>query len=211
MTVLAPQPIHRLTRQSPAVSASYDQHYQTSAAHTSPKSHYCSSPDPELVSPHPFRAWISHLMSTTGLSWRVIARAADVSSATVAELLELPMGYSHPLLTRGEAQRLIGLSHSKIAHLVNEPVEPHQLRILLWPLAMHGSNATEIAELTGLSTDAVRHLLAGGDAWVSHLNQLQAQAACEAHGIDPQLIADSHRNPVPATNTRKHHSSGSRR
>lgn len=157
---------------------------------------------PALDAPHrgvkaePFRAWIRQLMSDTGLPWRVLARAAGVSSATVFALLRGHDGHPATTLPAADAERLFRLDHRRLAYLRQEPANPQHARMLLWSLAMAGCHNHQLAEFSGLDLLAIRTLMAGEAAWCSRLQLLRTEAACEVWGIDPQVAL---RDKAPAS------------
>ena len=172
MTILAPPapaPARRTTRTSTTTAAP------------------CTSADCR-VNAEPFRAWVRQLMSDTGLPWRVIARASRVPSATVYALLRGQDQRSMATLPQLEAERLFRLDHHRLAYLQQEPADPQQVRLLLLSLAMAGCSNRQIAEFSGIDTLTVRVLMTGDRVWCSRLQQVRAEAACEAWGINPDMV-----------------------
>lgn len=143
------------------------------------------------VEAEPFRAWVRQLMSDTGLPWRVLARAARVPSPTVQALLYGRDGRIVTMLASDIAERLFRLDHHRIAFLTQAPAEIAHMRILLWSLAMAGCTNNRIAEFSGIDVGGVRTLMAGDTLWCSQLQELRAEAACEAWGIDPRVSLDA--------------------
>ncbi|MPN54714.1 hypothetical protein SDC9_202391 [bioreactor metagenome] len=87
-----------------------------------------------------------------------------------------------------EAERLFRLDHHRLAYLQQEPADPQQVRLLLLSLAMAGCSNRQIAEFSGIDTLTVRVLMTGDRAWCSRLQQVRAEAACEAWGINPDMV-----------------------
>ncbi|NLA29138.1 MAG: hypothetical protein GX875_05720 [Propionibacterium sp.] len=127
-------------------------------------------------------------MSDTGLPWRVLARAAAVSSATVHALLHGRSGRPLTALTPSDAERLFRLDHRRLEFLGQAPAEPQRIRMLLWSLAMAGCTNRQLIEFSGIDSSTVRILMAGDTAWCSRLQELRAEAACEVWGIDPRMV-----------------------
>lgn len=142
----------------------------------------------QWVEATPFRAWVRQLVSDTGLPWRVIARLAQVPSATVQHLLCGRGGRSVGLLRQVDAQRLYDLNLRSLAALAGEPARCETLRLLTWSLGLRGCTPEQVAEFIDLPATTVRHLMAGGPIWCSRLHQVRAEAACEAWGIDPDQV-----------------------
>lgn len=147
----------------------------------------------QWVDATPFRAWVRQLVSDTGLPWRVIARVAQVPSASVQHLLCGRGGRHVGLLRQVDAQRLYNLNHRTLAALAGEPARCETLRLLTWSLGLRGCTPEQVAEFIDLPATTVRHLMAGGPIWCSRLQQVRAEAACEAWGIDPdKVLHDDH-------------------
>lgn len=144
--------------------------------------------DLSWVAAPPFRAWLRQLASDSGLGWRVLARAAGVSSATVHGLLRGIGGRPARQLRHADAAALLALDCHRLQHLAAEPGEAAELRILAWQLGLHGCSVEQIASSTGLGIGPVRQLMSGGTIWCSRLQILRAEAACEGLGIDPDAL-----------------------
>ncbi|MDI9627925.1 MAG: hypothetical protein QM286_05210 [Acidobacteriota bacterium] len=136
----------------------------------------------------PFRAWVRQLVSDTGLPWRVIARAAGVSSATVHALLVGRDGRLVRRLRQMDGRLLLQVSHQRLAALDGEPASCDSLRVLAWSLGLRGCRPAEIADFTGVDALSIRTLMAGGPIWCSRLQLIRAEAACEAWGVDPNRV-----------------------
>lgn len=142
----------------------------------------------DWVAAPPFRAWLRQLASDTGLGWRVLARAAGVSSATVYGLLRGLDGRPVSALRRADAIRLLRLDLRAVLDLAKEPADSAVLRSLAWCLGLQGRNIAQIAAHTDLDHSSVRLLMSGGNIWCSKLQVVRAEAACEALGVDPQSL-----------------------
>lgn len=140
------------------------------------------------VASEPFRAWVRQLVSDTGLPWRVIARAAGVPAATVQGLVRGHRGLPVRRILRVEAERLLSLDHDQLAKMAGEPGSYDVLRLLMWSLGLKGCRPEQIAHFVGTDIGAVRSLMAGGVSWCSRIQQLRAEAACEAWGINPDEV-----------------------
>ena len=137
----------------------------------------------ELVAAAPFRAWIIHLMNSSGLPWRVIAKVADVEPAVARGLLFGVNNEFPDVISQKNAQALYDVTPGKLAKLQSTPVPTESLRPYLWALSAHGYPVAKIARYAGLQPRTARAIMASSVVWCSKLNQLHAQAACEAAGI----------------------------
>lgn len=153
-----------------------------------PLSDLASSAESHWVEAAPFRAWIRQLVSDTGLPWRVLARAASVPSGTVQTLLRGQAGRPVQQMRRLDADRLLRLDHRRLHCLASEPASCESLRLLTWSLGLAGFSPDQIGSFIGCDTRSVRVLMAGGSVWCSRLQQLRAEAACEAWGRDPDEV-----------------------
>lgn len=141
----------------------------------------------------PFRAWVCQLMSDTGLPWRVISRAAQVPASTVLGLLQEPSRTASLAIRADEAARLLRLDRHRFDYFRRVAADPHQMRVLLWSLAVKGCTIAQLAEFSGITRCDLRHLLAAEDVYCTKLQRLRTEAACEAWGIDPDLVLDPDR------------------
>lgn len=151
----------------------------------SPTSIPCPS---DLVDATAFRAWVRQLISDTGLPWRAIARAAGVPSSVVAQLLHGVNGHHVRMIPRRHAQRLLGLTHRRLAEMATQPAPCSALRMLMWRLGLDGASVEEMARFTTVPPHELRTLMSGSDVWCTRLQMLRAEAACEARGIDPETL-----------------------
>lgn len=138
----------------------------------------------DWVAAPPFRALLRQLVSDSGLSWRVLARAAGVPATTVLGLLRGAAGRPATQLRHLDAAKLWRLSLRSLNELASEQADPAALRSLTWRLGLRGCTVEQIATLTGLPPNSIRKLMAGGNVWCSRLQVIRAEAACEALDVD---------------------------
>lgn len=146
-----------------------------------------SEPSPWVVAP-PFRALLCQLSSDSGLPWRVLARASGVPAVTVHGLLSGRNGRPVRHLRAIHANQLMRLNLETFTALAHESASCEKLRPLVRALERTGCTPEQIAKFIKLDAAAVRELLGDGVVWCSQLHLLQAEAACEARGLDLQEL-----------------------
>ncbi len=133
-----------------------------------------AQPEPWVLA-GPFRAWLGHLVSATGLPWRVIALAAGVSTRTAGRILRgetrkiracdgqaLLAARPADLLALGVTPTPAGSTTERARHLVDAGVPPSRL-----------------ADVVGLTDRQVAAILDGRTQTVSVLTALAFVALLE--------------------------------
>lgn len=140
------------------------------------------------VDAQPFRAHLHHLISVSGLHWRVVARYCGLPARTAQRLvLPAPAGPPDAIpplrrITRVSAARLLGVQPAQLSAVLHGGTVPAAAtRARLRALRLLGHEPDEIAEAVAADTATLCRVLSGRPAprRCSRLLQLQVEAAWE--------------------------------
>lgn len=136
------------------------------------------------VDARPFRAHLHHLVGTTGLHWRVVARYCGLPARTAQRLATARPagpGGAPPLrrVSRISAARLLSVRPAHLAALARDTVPAAAAAARLRRLIRRGHALDEIAGAVDADHAALARLLAGRPRRCSRLLQLQVDAAWE--------------------------------
>ena len=94
---------------------------------------------------------------------------------------------------------MLSLDLAELQQLAHQRAAARTMRRLLRALHGRGCSARQIGDFVQLDAASVRNLLGDGVVWCSRLQQFQAEAACEAAGIDLDWLERTCVRPRPTT------------
>lgn len=131
----------------------------------------------------PFRAHLRHLMSATGLPWRVIGLTADVRPEVLERLLCPGRGRTMRRISPLSAAALLSLTVGDLQALAWQRHPAEQVAAEIASLSAAGFDDRTLAGFLRLTTAQVSALRLGGRAWSTRLTWSLARAARAAHGL----------------------------
>lgn len=136
---------------------------------------------PAWVDARPFRAHLDHLIGTSGLHWRVVARCCGLPALTAQRLVATEPGCGPPLrrISHISAARLLSVRPAHLAALTRGTVPAAATVARLHRLLRRGHGLPEIAGAVGGEGAALARLLEDRPRRCSRLLQWQVDAAWE--------------------------------